>query len=137
MRSAAAVDQAQDGDLAFLWDSKYLPEARSSQASAIVCEAPIEGCPAPQIVVADAKQAMLMLLGEVYGMRFPPGEAGVHPSAFVDPSAQVDPSASVGPQAVVEAESVVGPKAQIRARAYVGRSCAIGERSIIHPNSSQ
>lgn len=129
-----SLESAGPGDLAFLWDDRYMKAAEGSGAEAIVCKAPVEGKTC--ILVDDPEAAMLMLLGQVYGMRHPPIAAGVHPTAFVSPEATLGDDVAVGPGAVIEAGSKVGARSQIRGRAYVGRCVTLGEDTTLHPNAT-
>jgi UDP-3-O-[3-hydroxymyristoyl] glucosamine N-acyltransferase len=78
-------------------------------------------------------------------------EAGIHPSAFVDPAAELDVSVSIGPfavigagacvgpgtrigaHAVIEASATLGADCRIAARVFVGAGCRVGDRCIAHP----
>ncbi|MEE8345213.1 MAG: LpxD N-terminal domain-containing protein, partial [Woeseiaceae bacterium] len=129
-----SLDAAGPGDLAFLWDDKYLAAARTSKASAVIArEAPGgQTC----IVVDDPQTAMLMLLGQVYEMRHPDLPSGVHATAFVSGEATLGEGVAVGPGAVVEAGATIGERTQIRGRAYVGHNVTIGEDCQVHPNAT-
>jgi UDP-3-O-[3-hydroxymyristoyl] glucosamine N-acyltransferase len=81
------------------------------------------------------------------------GDAGIHPSAVIDPTAQLDPDVSVGPLCVVGAAarigagSVIGPHCVIGAAAVLGRDAClrdhvsigarvrIGDRFICQPGT--
>lgn len=132
--NVASLDSAKEGDLAFLWDDKFAADAASSQASAIVCKDAIEGQTC--LLVGDPQQAMLALLGQVHGMRFPAPRPGVHPKAFVDDTAELGDDVSVGPNATVEAGAKLGAGCQVRANAYVGRNVVLGAGSVVHPNAT-
>ncbi len=64
----------------------------------------------------------------------PRGEAGIHPTALVDPAAQVAASAMIGPYAVIEAGAVIGEHVRIDAYGFVGRGSKIGAGSRLHPH---
>ncbi len=129
-----SLDAAGPGDLAFLWDNKYLAAARTCKASAVITrEAPAgPTC----IVVDDPQAAMLMILGQVYGMRHPDLPSGVHATAFVSEEATLGEGVAVGPGAVIEAGATIGERTQIRGRAYVGHNVTIGEDCQVHPNAT-
>lgn len=132
--SVNSLGSAGPGDLAFLWASKYEADAAVSGAGAIVCRQPIDGQTC--IVVDEPDKAMLTLSGEVYRMRHPDMEPGVHPAAVVSAEASLGAQVAVGAGAVIEAGAVIGRGTQVRARAYVGRHVTIGESCVIHPNAT-
>ncbi|EEX10810.1 UDP-3-O-(3-hydroxymyristoyl) glucosamine N-acyltransferase [Ruegeria lacuscaerulensis ITI-1157] len=57
------------------------------------------------------------------------GEAGVHPSAVVDPTAEIGENVSIGPLCVI------GPRARIGAGSVIGAQCHIGMDAVLGENS--
>ncbi len=131
---ARSLDAAGPGDLAFLWDDNYVAAVKTCKASAVIAkEAPAgQTC----IVVDDPQAAMLMFLGQVYGVRHPELPSGVHPTAFVSQEATLGEGVAVGPGAVIEAGAIIGACTQVRGSAYVGRNVTIGEDCQVHPNAT-
>ncbi len=129
-----SLDAAGPGDLAFLWDDKYRAAAKTCKASAVIAREAPGGMTC--IVVDDPQAAMLMLLGQVYGVRHPDLPSGVHATAFVSEEASLGEGVAVGPGAVIEAGATIGERSQIRGRAYVGHNVTIGEDCQVHPNAT-
>ena len=131
---ARSLEAAGPGDLAFLWDDKYLAAAKTSMASAVIAKEARAG--QTFIIVSDPKAAMLKLLGQTYEMRHPELPSGVHATAFVSQEATLGKDVAVGPGAVIEAGTLIGARTQIRGRAYIGHNVTIGEDCQVHPNAT-
>jgi UDP-3-O-[3-hydroxymyristoyl] glucosamine N-acyltransferase len=131
---ARSLDAAGPGDLAFLWDDNYVAAAKTCKASAVIAKEAPAGLTC--IVVDDPQAAMLLLLGQVYGVRHPALPSGVHSTAFVSQEAALGEGVAVGPGAVIEAGAIIGARTQVRGSAYVGRNVTIGEECHVHPNAT-
>ena len=152
----AAIDAARPGDLTFLDNPRYLPQLKSSRASAVFVnaryapEAP-PSCAA--LVTPQPYRAIAETMARLYPTAARPSSgfeergvsaaAHVHPSARLEPGVIVDPGAVIGPQAEIGSGTVVGANAVIGPRVRIGRdgavgpgatiACAlIGDRVIIH-----
>ena len=86
-------------------------------------EADAEGNPRPSLIAPDPYVALAKIgaLFETVPLR----EAGIHPSAVIDPSAQVAASAHVGPFVSIGARSVVGENCIIGAGSIIGEDCSL------------
>jgi len=62
-------------------------------------------------------------------------QAGIHPTALVDPAAHLAAGVVLGPYAVVEAETAVGEATEIRAHAVVKRYTRIGAGNVVHESA--
>ena len=152
VRALAPLGAAEEGDLSFLANRRYLKDLRVTRASAVILgPGDVDASPTAVLVLPNpylgyARAAALM--------DDPPAVApGVHPSAVVDPAADVSPEAGIGPLAVVGSGarvgagawigpgSVVGPEADIGggtrlvANVTVCRGGRVGARCLLHPGS--
>jgi len=121
----ASLAQAKPGDLVFVQDSKDLPQALGSRASAVIGGefagvAPV----AKPLLISDNPRLTFARAGALLhpAKTYP---AGVHATAVVDASARIAATASIDAHAVIEARAVIGE------RAHIGASCSIGEGVII------
>ncbi|MEI6560449.1 MAG: UDP-3-O-(3-hydroxymyristoyl)glucosamine N-acyltransferase [Verrucomicrobiota bacterium] len=133
---AASVSEAQEGDITFFGNPKYLPALRASRATcALVPEGFAESIAAIPIQVANPSVAFSQVVE-----RFAPApitfEPGIHPSAVIAPSAQIGAGVSIAPHAVVEAGAVIGDHSVIGANTYVGHEVKIGAHCHLYPNVS-
>ena len=118
--------------LAFLTSARYLDEARSTRAGALLVGVRRPELASDQLIVSNPQVALARLIELYHPSRA--AEPGIHPAAVVAVGATVDPSAHVGPFAVIEEGAVVGARAAIHAHAVVGHDCRIGAGSVLHPH---
>jgi len=123
---------AEAGQMCFLLSDKYASALPACQASAVLLSKPKDDCPMAQLVVKDVERAMVIAT-RLFAPKLDV-QAGVHPSATVDPTAQVDPSASVGPQAVIESGATVGASTVIGAGCVIGQGSTVGQRCRLDAN---
>ena len=133
---AASVSEAQEGDITFFGNPKYLSALRASRATcALVPEGFAETIAAIPIQVANPSLAFSQVVE-----RFAPApvvfEPGIHPSAVVAPSARIGAGVTIGAHAVVEAGAVIGDHSFLGANTYVGHEAKIGAHCHIHPNAT-
>jgi UDP-3-O-[3-hydroxymyristoyl] glucosamine N-acyltransferase len=132
IRSAAALEAAGAGDLAFLVPSKRGGTAEASAAGCLIVPLQWEN-PAGRTVIrsADPRSAFARALAALYPPETFP--SGVHPTAAVDPGATLGQGVSVGPHATVESGAVIGAGTRIGAGCAIGRGARIGPGSLLHP----
>jgi len=125
------LDTAKAEHLSFLHNPKYVEEARSSQAGAILV-ADSETLPGRNLLVCSEPYFALAGALEVFYPVVRP-EPGVHPSAVVADSVSVGEGASIGPLASVAEEAVVGDRTVVGVGCVLGRDVEIGVDCVLHP----
>ena len=63
-------------------------------------------------------------------------DAGIHPSAIVDPSASVGRGVAIGPHAVVEHGAAIGARSVLGPGVFVGSGAVLGDRSRLHAGAT-
>lgn len=131
----AGLAQANAQQLSFLSHPRYVSELAKTQAGCVIvsmAHADVAKARGACIVVDDP-YAYFAAVTRWWRKRWGPvWQAGIHPTAVVDPSAQVHPSASVGPLCVVEAGARIGPETRLASRVTLGYGCSLGARCIVH-----
>ncbi|MBB1439223.1 UDP-3-O-(3-hydroxymyristoyl)glucosamine N-acyltransferase [Shewanella sp. SG41-4] len=126
--SVATLEDAKQGQLSFLANSKYRAQLENTQASAVLLsEKEAELYQGNALVVKDPYVAfarVAQLLDTT-----PKQALGIHPSAQIDPSAIIGEGVAIGANAVIESRVILGENVQ------VGPGCVIGENSIIGSDS--
>ncbi len=125
------LDTAGPEHLSFLHNPKYVEEARSSTAGAILVADPavlpdrnLLVCPEPYLALARALEL------------FHPSErpeSGIHPSAVVGVDVVLCDGASIGPLASVGAGAKLGERSIIGPGCVLGRGVAVGADCVLHP----
>ncbi len=120
----ATLDQAGEGDLAFLANRKYLARLAQCRASAVIVAPDARELTAlPRIVTADP----YVYFARVAQLFNPPvlPAAGVHPAACAE--AAVPASASVAAGATIAAGASIGENVVIGPGCHIGRNVVIGD----------
>lgn len=131
--SIAKIEEAQNGDLAFLSNPKYENYIYTTGATIVLVNkdfTPKEEIKATLIKVEDAYKAFAGLLDLYIANK--PQKKGVSPQAAVDSSAKIGENVYIGAFAVVEAGAVIGDNTKIYPHVYVGDNVKIGEDAIIY-----
>ncbi len=121
--SAAVLEEAEFGQLAFVSSEKFFAAGAASAACLIVPGSFTARADQTVIVSPQPRAHFAQALSILYPSR--PIRPGIHPSAVIDPSAVVDPAAEIG------AFSVIGALSRICARTRIGQGCQIGESVIV------
>jgi len=132
----APVFQAGPGELGLLSDHRYLDEAPSSRAGALLVASDLlDRVEAPQVsallVVERPREALVALLEFFH----PPEEhtATIHPTAVLGRGVRLEDGVSIGPYAVLEDGVVVGAGSRIGAHCSVGSMVVIGQDCRLFP----
>ncbi|MEY2479568.1 MAG: UDP-3-O-[3-hydroxymyristoyl] glucosamine N-acyltransferase [Verrucomicrobiota bacterium] len=130
---AASLAEANEGEISFFANRKYIALLRKTRASALFVPADFsEPISAAQIRVADPMKAFEQVVMKLAPppIEFPPG---IHPTAIVDPSVKLGNAVSIQPYAVIEAGAAIGDHTIIGAQSYVGHESSIGSGCKIYP----
>lgn len=125
------ADSEDSQGLAFAESETYLARVAAGGAGAVLAPKGSPSTGKPTIFVDRPREAFGRFLAMC--ARPLPLNAGIHPTAIVDPSATVAESAQIGPYAVVERGAVIGERARVYAHCYVGENCRIGDRTVLFP----
>ncbi|UCX05160.1 UDP-3-O-(3-hydroxymyristoyl)glucosamine N-acyltransferase [Shewanella glacialimarina] len=131
--SVATLEDAIEGQLSFLANSKYRAQLEATQASAVLLtEKDAADYKGTAIIVADpyvgfARVAQLLDTS-------PKAAVGIHPSAQIDASAKLGENVSIGANAVIGANVILSDNVQIGPGSVVGESSIIGQNSCLWAN---
>ncbi len=120
----ATLEQAGEGQISFLTNSKYHAQLAATGASAVILgEADEDATDLPRIISTNP-YAYFARVSDLLNP-LPAVIPGVHPAAFVSASARVHPDASIAAMAVVGEGAVIG------AHTVIGEGCCIGDNVVI------
>jgi UDP-3-O-[3-hydroxymyristoyl] glucosamine N-acyltransferase len=131
---AASLSEAEQGNISFFTDRKYIGLLRKTRASAIFVRPDFaEPISAAQIRVSNPAKAFEQVL-----LKFAPEPItfapGIHPSAVIDPRVELGKRVSIQPLAVIDAGASIGDDTVIGAGSYIGHETVIGSGCRIYPN---
>lgn len=130
---AAAVDDAEAGDIVRAENARFQRQAFASAASAVLVEEAVADAPKPLLCVPRARLAFARCLE-----LFDPGieiADGVHPSATVSESASLGAGCCIGPGAVVGDRVRLGEGVRLHPGAVVMHDAELGDECEVFPNA--
>jgi UDP-3-O-[3-hydroxymyristoyl] glucosamine N-acyltransferase len=133
LRTVAPLDEAGPDALSWLGSAKYADKLASTRAAAVLAP-PGTTVPAGLacVRVADPDLALTQVLSWFAPPR-PVVPPGIHPTAVVESGATVD-GAAIGPSVFVGAGARIGAGTQLHAGVYVGGVAQVGADCVIWPN---
>lgn len=143
IRGIAPLSEAQDGDLSFLDNPKYIADATATRASACLVSPRLAGrIPAHVAVLESAEpyRAFATIGARLYPqavrLQGPYGEAVIDAAALVHPTARLEAGVVVEPGAVIGARAEIGSGTVISANAVIGHDVRFGRDGYVGPNAS-
>jgi UDP-3-O-[3-hydroxymyristoyl] glucosamine N-acyltransferase len=132
--NVCGIDEADEGDLTFVANPKYLKKLKTTKASAILVSADIAAPGKNLIIVEDPYTA----LGKVLGLFYPEEKdfPGIHRQAFVEEGAVISEKAAIHPGAFIGRDAKIADGVIIYPGVFIGRDVSIGEDAVIYPNVS-
>lgn len=127
-----SIEDANEGDITFIANKKYLKKLKFTKASAVLVSSPVDAQGKSLIVVADSYIALGKLLALYYPLDH--GQSGVHRNACIEDGAKVSPESTVFPGAFISKGATIGKRSVIYPGVFIGRNVSIGEDSILYAN---
>ena len=133
IKTISGINEAEEGHLSFIIDTKYLKALKKTKASALLVRADIEcATDIPQIRVKDPRKAFEILTQAFAppALEFPPG---IHPTAIVADDAILGENVSVQAYAVIEPGVTIGDNCSVGAYCYIGHYTTLGNNVKLYP----
>jgi len=129
----SGIQEAQEGEMTFVTDPKYILPAQKTKASALIISRDME-IPGKSVILADnpsfAFTKVIAAVSDDEAHHF----KGIHQTAIVAEDAILGENIAIGPYGVVESRAKIGNNTEIHSGTYVGREAVIGEGCLIYPN---
>jgi len=137
VRQPARIEEAREGDLAFLDNPKYESFAYTTKASILLVNKafrPVQPVAATLIRVDDVRSSLAFLLEKFSDLLNPNGAVPqVSEHALVYPDVQIGLKTAVGAFAVVESGTSIGENCTIYPQVFIGRNVQIGNNCKLFP----
>ena len=131
----SSIEEAGEGDICFLSNSKYIKYLSSTKAGAVIVS---KGTPVPENIIAlevDDPYFSFLTLLTLFNPRKPADIAfGIDAEASIDPNAVIGENVSVGPFAVIQAGVIIGENTIVGACSVILRDSTVGKDCLIYPN---
>jgi UDP-3-O-[3-hydroxymyristoyl] glucosamine N-acyltransferase len=132
IKNIRSIEEANEGDITFIANKKYLKKLKLTKASAVLVPPQTAADGRNLIVVADPYVALGKLLTLFYPLEH--GGNGVSPDAYIEEGAVVSPEAVVFPRVFIGKGATIGKGSVVYPGVFVGRNVSIGENSILYAN---
>lgn len=130
----ASLDDAENGDISFYGNSRYLKALRKSRATAVlVPHGFAEELKAARIWVDNPAEAFAKLL-EVFSPPPIPFAPGIHPTAVLASDAEIGADVTIQALAVVESGARIGARTVIGSHSYIGHHAILGDDCRLYPH---
>lgn len=136
--SVNTLDQAQEMDVSFLANPRYLDAMKQSNAG-VICIEPMKTLPeGKNYLVCDNPSRTFQIIAELLLSEKTKKTffEGVHPSAVVHESVQLGEGVCIGPNVVLDANVTVGNNTKILANVSIGPHTVVGDECLIFQNVS-
>ena len=131
--NVADINHAKNGQLAFIYNPKYLDAIQKTAASAIILkEEWLEQCDKPALIADNTRLAFVKAARILNPEKL--HKSGVSETAVVADDAIVPDSVYLGHHVVINAGVKLGENVQIRSGSVISYDVSIGSNTIIHPN---
>jgi UDP-3-O-[3-hydroxymyristoyl] glucosamine N-acyltransferase len=131
--SAAGLEDACPGQLAFVANPKYTPLARTTRATAVLVDPSFEQITVATLRISNPYLAFARALELLYQPpSYPPG---IHPTAVIAPTAEIGPESHIGAYVVIGDHVVLGSKATVLPHVVVYPHAKIGSHFFAHAHS--
>lgn len=134
--SFSKIEEAKEGQLAFLANPKYEEYLYTTGASVIIVNESLElkgKVKGTLLRVPDAYSAFASLLAK-YQEMVAQQLTGIQQPSYIAPTAKIGENVFIGAFAYIGENAIVGNGAKIYPNAYIGTNVSIGDNTVIHPS---
>ncbi|MDX2133194.1 MAG: UDP-3-O-(3-hydroxymyristoyl)glucosamine N-acyltransferase [Saprospiraceae bacterium] len=134
----ARIEEAHQGDFAFMDNPKYEHFAYTTEASVLLVHSsftPTRPLTPTLIRVDDVRGSLATLLQAFEERKYLNGSPAYSDKASIHPTARLGQNVSVGHYAVVEKNAQIGDNTVISPQVYIGYNVQIGSNCKIHPGA--
>lgn len=128
------IQDAQEGDLAFIATSKDEELIDSTRASCVIVPKNTNRSSNKPLIKVDYPSLALSKIIEFLLPDSIPHPKGIHKTAIIPKSASIGKNVSVGPYAIISDNAALGNNTIIYPFCYIGKNSKIGEDCILYPH---
>lgn len=129
----AGLEDADEHDIAFLANPKYVRKASETRAGAIIVARDVQ---LPGRALLRARDPYLAFALAIELFHHPRKHLpGIHPTAVIDPTAMIGRNASIGPYAVIEGGTRLGDDCVLKSFVVIYQGARIGDRFFAHSHA--
>lgn len=133
IKGFSGLKEAQEGDLSFVANPKYVPLAEKTKASAIIVPRDLS-VPGKVFIRTDNPSWAFSRIVALFVEEAAIPLKGIHSTAIVDKDAQIGKGVALGPYVIIEPGVIIGDGTAIHAGSYVGHKTVVGKNCLVYPN---
>ncbi len=134
IKGISGIKEAQEGDITFVANPKYIPLMYKTKASAIIVSKDVLEAPKPLIRTENPSLAFAKIVNLVAPSS--PRPQGISPLAFIAKGVEVGENVSIGPFTIIEEGAKIGDNTVIYGNCYIGACTTIGNDCLIYHHVS-
>lgn len=128
------LEAAQEDEVSFLANSRYLESLQTSKAGAICIHSSITPVSNKNYLISEDPSLTFQKIVELFITKSEASFKGIHPSAIIHKSAKIGKNVSIGPYSIIERNVVIKEGTIIYAHVYIGENSKVGENCTIYPS---
>lgn len=133
INGVASLHDADEGQISFVSNPKYITSLEKTNASAVILSPELaEQYSGNALINSDPYLTFAKVLGIIYKKEKTIG--AIHPSAFVAEDANIASDVNIAANVVIESGVIVEKNTTIGAGSYIGENANIQENVTIYPN---
>ena len=134
IKGISGINDAQEGDLAFIEASKEEESINLTKAPCVVVSKNTNKSFNKPLIKVDHPSVALSKIIEFLLPDSIPHPKGIHKTAVISENASLGKNVSVGPYAVISEKASIGENTVIYPFCYVGKNTKIGDNCIFYPH---
>ena len=127
------IQEAKEGELTFVANSKYVPIAKETKASAIIISRDMS-IPGKTVIFTDNPSSAFTEVISLFASEAKSNFKGIHSSAVISEDAFIGNNVSIGPNVIIEEGVSVGDDCIVYGGVFIGIKATIGQSCIFYPN---
>ncbi len=132
IRGMASLEDAEEGQIAFLADRKQISRVEKTHASAVIVPSALP--PQPKALIRTPNPYIAYAKVQTFFCSKPYKPRGIDPRAFIEPGVKIGREVSVYPSVYVGKGTQLGDRVVLYPGVYIGEDALIGEDTILYPN---
>lgn len=129
------IKEAEEGDITFLANTRYLPLVNQTRASCIITSYDVKSAPKP-IIQTDNPSLAFAKAVALFSPDSTEHPKGIHKTAIIGEEVKLGSNVAIGPYCVIEDNVEIGNNTVLYAAVYIDRNTKIGQYSLVYPHVS-
>jgi UDP-3-O-[3-hydroxymyristoyl] glucosamine N-acyltransferase len=130
----AGIEDAEEGDITFLENKRYLKFLRTTRASAIIISPDIVSSTNLNFILHKSPSEAFAIAVEALSPLHTQRHSRIHPKAEIENGTVIGRNVSIDAYAVLKTGAEIGNDTVLYSFVYIGNDAVIGDNCLIYPN---